>query len=285
MYGNNYVKDDRLWLLYSLGGIAILYLTLSWKTTGDLDAVTTDCFYWSAIILLLWRKRSQLQYRSESIASCLGLFLFGLILAKILNLFWFEFTLLPLFPLGMAIALGLIASGFKGLAQYKQELFFIWFLFFPEGVIGHLIDNTIHITVLNAKLATYFLYYIGFEVASQGNQVLLTLPELGRFKAIVDYPCAGIPMMLLMLKFSLLLIALAPLSKQEKRLIPLMAIALGFFLGVVRVAILTLLIPNSDQFTYWHGAQGSQIFSTLAIIIFAGFCYWILERKQVKVKR
>ncbi|MEL6579625.1 MAG: cyanoexosortase A [Cyanobacteria bacterium J06621_12] len=285
MYGNNYVKDDRLWLLSSLGGIAILYLTLSWKTTGDLDLITIGCFYWGAIIWLLWRKRDRLQYRGEAIASCLGLFLFGVIISKTLSLFWFESTLLPLFPFVMAIALALIASGFKGLAQYKQELFFTWFLFFPEGVIGHAIDNAIHITVLNAKLATYFLYYIGFDVASQGNQVLLTLPELGKFKAIVDYPCAGVPMMLLMLKFSLLLIALATLSKQEKRLIPIFAIALGFLLGVVRVATLTLLIPNANQFDYWHGAQGSQIFSTLAITIFAGFCYWILERKQVKTSK
>ncbi|MEO0848035.1 MAG: cyanoexosortase A [Cyanobacteria bacterium J06648_1] len=282
MYGNNYVKDDRLWLLSSLGGIAILHLSLSWKTSGDLDALTTGCFYWGAIIWLLWRRRDYLQYRGEPIASCLGLFLLGLILSKTLSLFWFESTLLPLLPLTMAIALALIASGFKGFGQYKQELFFTWFLFFPEGVIGHLIDKTIHVTVLNAKLATYFLYYIGFDVASQGNQVLLTLPEIGKFKAIVDYPCAGVPMMLLMLKFSLLLIALAPLSKQEKRLIPIFAIALGFLLGVVRVAVLTLLIPNSRQFDYWHGTQGSQIFSTLAITIFAGFCYWILERKQVR---
>ena len=283
MYGNNYIKEDCL-LLSGLIATAILYLNLTWNT-GDIDLVTTSGFYWGAIIWLLWRKRDRLNYDSDIVSSCLGLFLLGLTISKVTNLFWFESTLLPLFPFVIAIALALIASGFKGLTQYWQELFFAWFLFFPEGAIGHAIDNIVRITILNAKFATYFLYYIGFDVASKGNQVLLSLPELGQFKAIVDYPCAGVPMILLMLKFALLLISLTSLSKQEKLIVPAFSIVLGFLLGVVRVSILTLLIPNPTKFDYWHGAQGSQIFSTLAITIFAGFCYWILERKQTDTKR
>lgn len=277
MYGKNYFEDNRLWLLSSLVGIAMLYLNLIWKTTEDIDQLTTSGFYWGAIIWLLWRRRDYLRYCSESLGSFVGLSLLGLILSKTLNLFWFESTLLPLLPLGIAIALALIVSGFQGLPQYKKELFFAWFLFFPEGVIGHFIDSMVHITILNAKFATYLLYYLGFNVASQGNQVLLFTPHQGEFKAIVDYPCAGVPMILLMLKFALLLICLAPLPKQKKLLIPAFAIILGFLLGVIRVSLLTLLIPNPLSFDYWHGSQGSQIFSTLAITIFAGFCYGMLS--------
>lgn len=279
----NYVKDDRLWLLSGLAAIAMLYLNLIWKTTGNIDQLTTNGFYWGAIIWLLWRRRDSLRDHSEHFSSSIGLLLLGLVLSKTLNLFDFESTLLPLMPLGMVIALALIASGFKGFTQYRQELFFAWFLFFPEGVIGHWLDGIVHITLLNAKFATYFLYYLGFNVTSQDNQVLLSLPELGEFKAIVDYPCAGLPMILLMLKFAILLMSIVSLSRPEKLLIPAFSVVLGFLLGVVRVAILTLLIPNPTQFVYWHGSQGSQIFSTLAITIFAGFCYWILEKKSAPI--
>ena len=296
MYDKNFIRSDRvaypkgnragsalphrLWLGSSLVGVAMLYLGLIWKTTGDLDRLTTSGLFWGAIIALLWQQRDKIQVRSQPVASFVGLLLLGLILAKTTTLFWFESTLLPLLPIGSAIALALIASGFKGLVQYQRELFFAWFLFFPEGVIGRLIDSVVQITIFNAKFATYCLYYLGFEVASQGNQVILSLPELGQFKAIVDYPCAGVPMILLMLKLALLLISFAPLSKSLKWLIPLFAIALGFLLGVIRVCILTLLIPHPLQFDYWHGSQGSQVFSTLAITIFAGFCWWILESKH-----
>lgn len=277
MYSKNFIYNQRFWLFSSLISLAILYLNLIWKTTGDIDQLTTNCLFWGAILWLLWQKREQLNYYSDPISSFLGLLLLGGILSKTITLFWFESSLLALLPLGIAIAFALIASGFKGLGQYIQELFFAWFLFFPTGIIGHFIDSIIKITILNAKFSTYFLYYLGFDVATQGNQVLLTLPKLGEFKAIVDYPCAGVPMILLMLKLALLLVCFTSLSKKQRLLIPTFSITLGFFLGVIRVCVLTLLIPNSVKFDYWHGAQGSQIFSTLAITIFSGFCYWILQ--------
>ncbi len=281
MYSKICVKNDHFWLFSSLIGIGILYLNLIWKTTGDIDQLTTDCLFWGAILWLLWRKKDNVNLRSDPISSFIGLILLGLILSKTLSLFWFESILVPLLPISAAIALGLIASGFTGLRQYIQELFFAWFLFFPTGVTGHFIDSIIHITILNAKFATYFLYYLGFDVVTQGNQILLSLPQLGEFKAIVDYPCAGVPMILLMLKLALLLITFIPLPLKQRLLIPIFSIVLGFLLGVIRVCILTILIPNPAKFYYWHGAQGSQIFSTLAITIFSGFCYWTLEQKQV----
>lgn len=273
-------KNDRLWLFSILISLAVLYLSLVWKTTKNLDALTTDCLFWGAILWLLWKKKNYLKYNSDSISNFTGLFLLGLIVFKAINLFSFESALLSLFPIASAIALALIASGFKGLNQYTKELFFAWFLFFPTGVIGHFIDSIIHITIMNAKVATYILYYLGFNVSSDGNEVLLHLGEVGNFKAIVDYPCAGIPMILLILKLALLLISCVSLNKKQKILIPAFSILLGFFLGVVRVCILTLLIPNHVQFDYWHGTEGSQFFSTLAIIIFSGFCYWILQKQS-----
>ena len=273
-------KSDRLWLAISLIGISLLHLNLLWKTTGNFDRLITDGIFWGGIYWLLWQKKECLNYRSGTTASLLGCFLLSVSVAKACSLFWFESSLLALLPICSAISLCLIASGFKGLGQYQQELFLAWFLFFPDGVIGHAVDRLVQITVLNAKFATYILYYFGFNVSSQGNQVLLSLPQ-GEFKAIVDYPCAGVPMILLMLKLALLLISCISLRKKLKLLIPLFAIGLGFMLGVVRVCMLTLLIPNLDRFNYWHGASGDQIFSTIAIAIFAGFCYWVLETKNI----
>ncbi len=272
-------QNNRLWLFYTLISLAVLYLGLVWKITTNLDSLTTEAFFWGAILLLLWNKKDSLKYDSDPISSFVGLFLLALVLAKTITLLNFESTLLPLFPLISAIALALIASGFKGLNQYIREIFFAWFLFFPTGVIGRFIDGVIHITIMNAKVATYLLYYLGFNVASEGNEVLLYLPESGNFKAIVDYPCAGVPMILLILKLGLLFISFVSLRKKQQILIPTFALILGFMLGVIRVCILTLLIPNHAQFDYWHGMEGSQIFSTLAIVIFSGFCYWILQKK------
>jgi len=270
-------KSDYLWFFAGLISMAILYVSLTWRSTGNADQLTTNLLFWGAILGLLWRRKSNLNFQNDSISSFIGLVFLGLILSKTYTLFWFESALLSLLPFCGLIALCLIASGFKGLSQYFKELFLAWFLFFPTGVIGYFVDGILQITILNAKFASYLLYYLGFKVSSQGNEVLLFLPNLGKFKAIVDYPCAGVPMILLLLKLALLLICFVPLAGSQKIYIPLLAIVFGFLLGVVRVCILTLLIPNLSQFKYWHGAQGDQIFSTIAIVSFAAFCYWILE--------
>jgi cyanoexosortase A len=275
--------SDRTWLFSSLISLSILYLNLIWKTTGDIDILTTDCLFWGAILWLLWRKRDQLSYNSNPISSFLGLFLIGVVLFKTLSLFWFETELfLPLFPLFAAVGLALIASGFRGLSQYGQELFFAWFLFFPTGVVGFFLENFLHFKILTAKFATFFLYYVGFNVANQGNEILLHLPELGNFKALVNYSCTGIPMILLMLKIALLLITFFSFGTIKQILIPIVSIGLGFILGVIRVCIMTLVLHDSSRFDYWHGSQGSQIFSTAGIIIFSGFCYWIWQREIQK---
>ncbi len=280
MTSNLLPKSDRAWLFYSLIGLGIFYLNLIWKTTGDVDRLAEDCLFLLAIFRLLWQKRNRFNYDSNIWSSFWGVTAIALVLGKTISLFWFESNLLALVPFFTAISLALIASGFQGLWQYKTEFFLILFLFFPEGIIGHFIDNLIHITVLTASVSTYFLYYFGFNVVSRGNEIILSLPNLGDFKAIVDYPCAGIPMMLLMLKLALLLVNLFPVKKTKRIIIPLVSVGIGFILGAIRVCILTLLIPDRVKFDYWHGSDGSQIFSTLGIVIFSGYCYWLLEQQQ-----
>ena len=277
------VASDRLWLFSILNSIAILYLGLVWKTTANIDYLVTDVMFWAAIIWLLWKKRDKLSYDSDPISNFIGLSLLGLVLSKAITIYNFESVLISLLPIISLFALALIASGFKGLKQYAKELFFAWFLFFPTGVIGHFIDDRFHITILNAKVATYLLYYLGFNVVSQNNEVILSLPELGVFKAIVDYPCAGVPMILLILKLALLTICCLSPNRKQQILIPSFSLVLGFMLGVLRVSILTLLIPSESQFEYWHGSQGSQVFSTLAIIIFSVFSYQMLQKDRPSI--
>ena len=269
------------WPVISFIGLGFFYLNLSWKTTADLDNIITHTIYLGAILYLLWRKRSKLVIESSLISVFGGIILLELVLFKSINLFEFESQLVAFIPFLIMTSLALIFSGAKRIGQYSKEIFFTWFLFFPEGIFGHFIDNFFKVTVINAKMATYFLYYLGFNVANQSNQVIINLPEKGTFKAIVDYPCAGLPMIILMLKISLLIVCIYSVPKKHQLLIPSISICVGFILGVIRVCLLTLVIPKPDQFSYWHGEQGSQIFSTLAILIFSGFAYWIIERVNV----
>ncbi|ELS01847.1 Transmembrane exosortase [Xenococcus sp. PCC 7305] len=284
MINNNLVfyreiaKKNGFWLWTILLFLGVFYLNLVWKALGNIDDLITNILFYGAVLGLIWRRRDRINLNSNFFASFLGLSLLVVIVIKTLSLFSFESNLLSLVPFCAGLGVALIASGLRGLRQYGQELFFAWFLFFPTGLIGNFIDNIVKITVLNAKFATYCLYYLGFNVINRGNEVILSLPSLGNYKAIVDYSCAGMPMILLMLKLSLLLVSFFPVAKSQCFSIPMVSIVIGFVLGVVRVCILTLAIPEQATFDYWHGTEGSQIFSTAAIMIFAAFAYWMLNR-------
>jgi cyanoexosortase A len=275
------LKSKQFWFYASLISLAVFYLTFTWKTTKNVDFIVTSSVFWVAIFLLLWRRRDRLILASDFISSFVGLLLIALVLIKSLTLYWFESNLFVYLASFIAFfGIALIAFGIKNIKQYWLELFFSGFLFIPPSFFGFWFNA--QISTLTTKVSAYLLYYLGFNTTSQGVQILLHLPNRGNFIATVDYFCTGILMMALMLKLALLSISFFPMKWWQRFWFPLAAIAIGFFLGVIRVSILTLALPDRSSFAYWHGTEGAQIFSTLSIIIFFLLCYPTLNQQKSK---
>ena len=274
------LKSDKFWLFSILISFAIFHLNVTWKVTGDPNRLTIDLFFWAAILFLLWRRRDRLRVDSDLASAFFGLLLIVLVLVKTISLFWFESSLLKFAPFVAVLGIAFLASGFKGLRQYWLELLFSCLMFFPTSDLESLIDSQFQISILSAKFSAYLLYYLGFNTATQNNEVLLFLPGEGNFRALVHSQCTGISMMLLMLKLSLLSQSFFPMKWLERFFLPMVAVSLGFFLGVIRVSILTLTMPYPAKFDYWHGTEGAQIFSTLSILIFSFLCYSVLQRSS-----
>ena len=270
---------DKLFFFICLFNIGLFYLSLTSRITENLDRVITDSLFFGAIFYILWQRQNQIQFKQNLLSSLIGTSLITIVIIKSLTLFSFEDKLIFLIPFLMFLGFSLLTSGFYGIFQYKGELFLSGVLFFPEEVIGIFLEKLVSVTVLNAKVATYLLYYFGFNVTRENNHILLFIPEVGNFQAIVNYSCSGMPMIILLLKLAFLLIFLFPFSKKQIIFIPLLSILLGFTLGVIRVCILTLLIHQPTNFDYWHGDDGAQIFSTLAIMIFSLFAYWLVQKQ------
>lgn len=270
------------WFFYGLVSLAIMYLGLSWKTTADLDHLITESLFWGVIIYLLWQKRTNLQHSNQLLSTFFSISLITVTLYGIVNLAEFNNELIFLFPFVSVLGILLPTFEFQNLCLCWRELIFSLVLFIPNQYFDLLLESTIKITVLTAKISTYLLYYFGFNVANQGDEVILFSPDSEKFTAIVNLPCTGSSMMLLMLKLALLLIIFFQISKIKKISLILISLGIGFISGVIRVSFLTLTIPNPDQFNYWHGSEGSQIISTLAVIIFSSFCYWMLPQQNHK---
>ncbi len=229
------LKSDKFWLFSILISFAIFHLNVTWKVTGDPNRLTIDLFFWAAILFLLWRRRDRLRVDSDLASAFFGLLLIVLVLVKTISLFWFESSLLKFAPFVAVLGIALLASGFKGLRQYWLELLFSCLMFFPTSGLELLMDSQFQISILTAKSSAYLLYYLGFNTATQSNEVLVSLPQGGNVRALVDYQCTGVPMMLLMLKLSLLLESFFPIKWLERVWFPMAAVGLGFFLGVIRV--------------------------------------------------
>ena len=140
------------------------------------------------------------------------------------------------------------------------------------SILERLIENQIKLTILTAKFSAFLLHYIGFEVHRNLNTIFL--PNGSVF---VGYSCTGTPMIVLILKLSLLFSIMFPLPWKQKLWVVIAGLGICFLLGGIRVALLAVIVADKPIFDYWHGTQGAQIFSTLSMVGFAWFCKYMLD--------
>lgn len=270
----NLLGDIKPWLL----GIAItlvgLYISLTWQLTEDIDRLSISVLAWGAILFLVWSKRNSLKLESGITASLLGTVLIALVLLKSFSFFWFESDLIRVFPIAIALGLALLASGFKGLRQYWREFLIISILAIPEGLLLDPIENLFHVSLLTAKVGTFVLWRLGFEVQRQGVNIILPT-------GVVEvYPgCSGLGTMFLLFRLSILYLVIFPTTLARSILTPCLAVFLAYFVNGVRVALMAFLVAFSNQsaFKYWHTGDGSQIFSMIAVLAFGLFCNFLTQ--------
>ncbi|MEA5620206.1 cyanoexosortase A [Cronbergia sp. UHCC 0137] len=271
------LQKSEFWLSAIAVGLTIIQLNLNWKLLGNTDTVTTRFLYWAAILYLVWKKRAILSLKSDLFSSLSGLLIIFLILFKTTSLFWFESFFIRFSPLFLFLGLGLIASGIKGLKQYKQE-FMILILLLTEGVLTSVISTTVDVSLISAKFTNFLLWYLGFEVSRQG--VIVSLPT----GAIEIYPgCSGLNVMILLFQFSLVFLAIFPFKNVVQKIsLPIISIIIAFIFNSFRIILMALLVAasNDEGFAYWHGEPGGQIFSTVSILAFGFVCNIYYEKMK-----
>lgn len=258
------------------GGLILLHLLLTWKWTGSTDQFVLNILFWLAIALLLWHKRFHLNLQSSRFASGLGALLMGLLLIKSISLLQTESEFIRLFPAWAAFSIGLIASGFR-LRQYSREMLIIFTLSIPPGAVERLVEWSIGLKIqaLIAKSTAFFLHYLGFDVVYNGIEI-----ASAKGTVRVEYACTGISILFLLLQLSVLVQLVFPVYGWRCRNLFPVAILLAWMLVTLRVALMVTAIDQRSTFEYWHGEPGSQIFSTIAIVLFACVSQWSLEDIQ-----
>ncbi|MBW4440847.1 MAG: cyanoexosortase A [Plectolyngbya sp. WJT66-NPBG17] len=258
----------RYGLLGLLSALILLHLSLVFRSDNT-DLIGSSLLYWSAAILILRQKHSQLVFSSDLTSIVLGTLILIPVLSKSASISGND-IFLRIFPILSIAALALIASGIKNLKQYWQELLILFVFAIPPGLILLFFDPS----PLTAQVSAFALWSLGFQVSVQN--VLISLPK-GSIE--VYSGCAGVATMLQLFGVALMYLFLQPTQHYQKLLVPGVAVTIAFLINALRVALMAVLVALGDQkaFEYWHVGNGSFVFSTIAVILFSLACQFLLS--------
>ncbi|MGB6297800.1 MAG: cyanoexosortase A [Rivularia sp. (in: cyanobacteria)] len=264
------LKDIRYWLLGIAAALQAICLTLVWKA-DDTGHFGMSLLFLFAIGSLIWEKRDSLKFESEFFPSIVGMALIGWVLWESANLA--DGNIMRLLPFASALGVALLASGFKGLKQYWQELVILFFLGVPSVIASFLFD----IAPLTAKFSAFLLHYFGFDVVSQG--IFINLPNGG---VEVTDECSGLDTIIYTLSISMLALVMFPVNRSKRFFVPIVAIIIGFVVNAIRVVMLAIFaVSDKAAFDNWHGGQASYLYGMIGIAIFGCF-YWLLLQQEEK---
>ncbi len=264
-------------LLAFLGiNLCLIHLSMIWRV-GILSFLGLSVVFWGAVISLIWEKRQTLRLESGLFSTFFAIALLIPLLIKSIFLIVQSTSSLYLFPLVASFCLALLASGFRGLVQYKRE-FLIVFILCAIAPVTSLLSH-FDPSPLTAKVASYLLWYAGFSFVRQGVNIYFQDSTNG----IEVYPgCSGLNAMIEMLSLTLLFFLVFPTNWKTRVFLPIGALGIGFVINAVRVALLGVIVAyhNRVGFDYWHAGEGSLLFSLISMSLLCALAYCLIQPSE-----
>lgn len=184
-------------------------------------------------------------------------------------------------PLFWGTGLALLASGFSGLRQYWREAIVLAAIVVTPFVDTLALDlGGVDLAPTTAKTSALLLRLGGFQASAR--DVLVGLPTGW---VVVSQGCSGLKTMYFLGGFSILVMLLYPVSGVIRRFsIVVVAVAMGFLVNAIRVALLALLAKPEHHraFLFFHIQQGAMVFEILAIAAFLGVFYLAIPVSRAK---
>ena len=166
------VRSLRIWQYCLLGLVASLtaiYITLVYLS-GDVAHLGMSFLFYIVAGILLWEKRGSLRFQSSVFSRMVGVLLVAAVLWQSIELLHdpslassqLNLTL-RLLPFVSVLAVCLLASGFRNLKQWRQEIILLFFLGVPSVLFSFLPDPS----PVTAQFSTVLLKFAGFDALVQ----------------------------------------------------------------------------------------------------------------------
>lgn len=265
------LKHRQYGLLGLCASLFSIYLVLVWRV-GELTHLGISGLFLLAALTLIWENHANYVYRHDRTATLVAAGLIGWMLWQTPEVTQEHHSQLRLFPFISGLAVALIASGFRGLLQYRRELAIMFFLGVPSVLF-----RSLDISWLTAAAAELLLKLAGFAVVREN--FFLTLP-VGTTAVHAGF--SGIESIAYLLGIAVVSLCLYPVERMKQISALIAACVIPFGVNSVRVAVMATLAAPQDQreFLYWYEGDGALISGVAAIILFAIF-YWILYRLEI----
>ncbi len=261
-------------LLAIAAAMIAIHFTVLMRKSVDSNIINLHFLLFFGIASLVWEERANIKLQSGFFATLLGTFLICIVLLRALTPIGYDITSSPLI---VGLGLSLLISGIYSLKYFKKELILLSLTaFYPR--IGDFFNN-IGITKATAQASSFLLWLCGFSVHHNGLEIILPKARVEVLTA-----CAGLDSMMLIITITMFFYILVRTKLVDKIICMIIAILISFWLNSVRIAILAILANSGDKkgFDYWHGGDGSLIFSVISVGVFAIFCWLFYVRKAIK---
>lgn len=261
----------ELLLVAITAALLVLFLT-------SYNASVSSLFFLAAVYIA-YRRKGERNYHSDIASTTWGIMLLLWVVLRMVLSSGGEDFLTRISPFIAAIALCLLASGKKGLAQYWQELLIMGFASVPNNHIGDFLSSISSqlLPQLDAKFSAYLLWYLSFDAVSEGTFVIL---PTGAIEVIAD--CSSYGMVFLLWQCTIILTFIFNLSRGKGIRLFCIAPLIAISVNGMRLALLAFLVAEDNQtgFHYWHSGSGGDIFATIAMVFLVGVYYLLNNAKS-----
>jgi cyanoexosortase A len=268
------IRKPDYWLLGLASALVALHLTYLGQADQP-NLMSLSILLWLGIASLVWDRRDRLKLESDVFSTFVGVSLIVLVLLRSMSPAGYHIRISPFIG---AIGLCAIASGIKRLHDYWRELLILGLLVLYPVFSGVL--KAVDLSTQTAQFSTFMLWVTGFNAYREGVTIFLPTGRVEVFGA-----CSGIDSMILMLCIAVLFLLIVPLTRLQQFICIAIAVLLGFIVNSMRVSILAILVAYSQKaaFDYWHGGDGSFIFSMIMVFLLGTFCWWAFVRHQTAI--
>ena len=265
------LQSHSFWLLT----IASLLITLNWHLT---KYNSVYLMFWCAALSITWRNRNTHYFNSNIFSSTIGLFLINWLLIRCILSDNSNDVLARTYPLISLLGICLLASTITRIHHYWREIIIVSLTSIPFEHLFSWLSPTQTMSIFDAKVSRLMLWYVGFDVYQTDNFVFLPTGSIE-----IGGSCSSFDLLWLMWQFCLVIYLCFSLKQSQKILLGFWATVIALVVNGVRLCLMALLVANNHllAFEYWHGSSGAEIFTTIAILLFA-LAYWLLTRERNK---